>query len=184
MYLHITGYLCSVNLSVTINDTKFFLKCAFLRHPLAFPQTFQGRCHLNIHPQLCTDFIISPLLKTIAVDSFSYNISVNTKLYNTWNKNPTRCHLVLYLFFLYKLLFISCSICFGPSCVSIGKYVAQRATYFPMDTKPANRIWLPKQPRHCTIREKIPLSRQLLKMGTRWSETCWAIYKEQLIKEK
>ena len=27
----------------------------------------------------------------------------------------------------------------------------------------------------------IPLSRQLLKMGTRWPETCWATYKEQLI---
>ena len=30
--------------------------------------------------------------------------------------------------------------------------------------------------------EKIPLSRQLLKMGTRWPETCWATYKEQLIR--
>ena len=31
-----------------------------------------------------------------------------------WNKKPTRCHLVLYLFLLYKLLFISCSTCFWP----------------------------------------------------------------------
>ena len=27
-----------------------------------------------------------------------------------------------------------------------------------------------------------PLSHQLLKMGTRWPETCWATYKEQLIR--
>ena len=72
----------------------------------------------------------------------------------------------------YKLLFISCSTCFGPPC----------ATYFPMDTQAANRIWLPTQSRHYTTREKIPLSRQLLKMGTRWPETCWATYKEQLIR--
>ena len=51
-----------------------------------------------------------------------------------------------------------------------------------MDTQAANRIWPPTQPRHYTTREKIPLSRQLLKMGTRWAETCWATYKEQLIR--
>jgi len=51
-----------------------------------------------------------------------------------------------------------------------------------MDTQPANRIWLPTQPRHYTTREKIPLSRQLLKMGTRWPETCWATYKDRLIR--
>ena len=67
-------------------------------------------------------------------------------------------------------------------CVSIGKYVAHSTTYFPMDTQPANRIWLPTQPRHYTTREKIPLSRQLLKMCTRWPETCWATYKEQPIR--
>ena len=36
--------------------------------------------------------------------------------------------------------------------------------------------------RSITTREKIPLSRQLLKIGTRWPETCWATYKEQLIR--
>ena len=47
------------------------------------------------------------------------------------NKKATRRHLVLYLFLLYKLLkFVSC------------------ATYSPMDTQPANRIWPPTQPRH------------------------------------
>jgi len=51
-----------------------------------------------------------------------------------------------------------------------------------MDTQAANRIWLPTQPRHYTTREKIPLSRQLLKMGTWWPETCWATYKEQLLR--
>ena len=38
--------------------------------------------------------------------------------------------------------------------VSFEKYVARSATYFPMDTQPANRIWLPTQPRHYTTREK------------------------------
>jgi len=51
-----------------------------------------------------------------------------------------------------------------------------------MDTQAANRIWLPTQPRHYITRKKIPLSRQLLKMGTRWPETCRATYKEQLIR--
>jgi len=60
-------------------------------------------------------------------------------------------------------------------------YVA-RATYLPMDTQAANRIWLPTQTQHYTTRKKIPLSRQILKMGTRWPETCWATYKEQLIR--
>jgi len=36
-----------------------------------------------------------------------------------WNKKPTRCHLVLYLFLPYKLLFISCSTCFGPPCAHL-----------------------------------------------------------------
>jgi len=36
-----------------------------------------------------------------------------------WNKKPTRCHLVLYLFLLYKLLFISYSTCFGPPCAHL-----------------------------------------------------------------
>jgi len=42
------------------------------------------------------------------------------------------------------------------SIVSIGEYVAQRscATYSPMDTQPANRIWPPTQPRHYTTRGK------------------------------
>ena len=69
-----------------------------------------------------------------------------------WNKKPTRCHLVLYLFLLYKLLnmfratlcpssgaddlvvfvprMVLCRGCVGSQirlagCVSIGKYVAQ-----------------------------------------------------------
>jgi len=40
--------------------------------------------------------------------------------------------------------------------VSIGEYVAKLrcATYSPMDTQPANRIWPPTQPRHYTARGK------------------------------
>ena len=94
--------------------------------------------------------------------------------YHMWNKKPTRCHLVLYLFLLYKLLnmfratlcpssgaddlvvflphVVWCRGCVGSQirlagCVSIGKYVARCAA-------------------------KIPLSRQLLRIGTRWLETC------------
>jgi len=66
------------------------------------------------------------------------------------------------------------------SCLCVHWQV--RSTYFPMDTQAANWIWLPTQPRHYTTREKIPLSHQLLKMGTRWPETCWATYKEKLIR--
>jgi len=53
-----------------------------------------------------------------------------------WNKKPTRYHLVLYLFLLYKLLNMF------------------QATYSPMDTQPANRIWPPTQPWHYTTRGK------------------------------
>ena len=50
-----------------------------------------------------------------------------------------------------------------------------------MDTQPANRIWPPTLPRHYTTRgKKIPLSHQLLRMGTRWPETCWATYKGEI----
>ena len=59
-------------------------------------------------------------------------------------------------------------------------YWGVRSATCYVDTQAANRIWLPTQPRHYTTREKIPLSRQHLKMGTRWPETCWATYKEQL----
>jgi len=57
---------------------------------------------------------------------------------------------------LYLFLLISCSTCFGPPCAHLQE--------------------------HYTTREKIPLSRQVLKMGTRWPETCWATYKEQLVR--
>ena len=33
-------------------------------------------------------------------------------------------------------------------------FLPLRATYSPMDTQPANRIWQPTQPRHYTIRGK------------------------------
>jgi len=91
-----------------------------------------------------------------------------------WNKKPTICHLVLYLFLLYKLLnmfratlcpssgaddlvvflprVVKCRGCVGgqirlAGCVSIGEYVYSHGT-----TPHA---------------AKIPLSRQLLRMGTR-----------------
>jgi len=106
-----------------------------------------------------------------------------------WNKKPTRCHLVLYLFLLYKLLFISCSTCFGPPCVHLQElttwwyfFTCGVVPWLCRQSDPVG-CWLPTQTRHYTTREKILLSRQLLKMGTRWPETCWATYKEQLIKE-
>ena len=188
---------------------------------------------------------------------------------SVWNKKPTKCHLVLYSFLLYKLLFISCSKCFGPPCAHpqeqttlwyffacgvlpwlcrqshpvgwlcvhwevrsatyffacgvlpwlcrqshpvgwlcvhwevrsatyffacgvlpwlcrqshpVGwlcvHWEVRSVTYFPMNTQPANRMWLPTQPRQYTTREKIPQSRLLLRMSTRWPETCWTTYKE------
>ena len=83
-------------------------------------------------------------------------------IWTIWIKKPTRCHLVLYLFLLYKLLFISRSTCFGPPCAHLQELTTQWyfftcgavpwlcrqsdpvgwlcATYFPMDTQPANWI--------------------------------------------
>jgi len=62
------------------------------------------------------------------------------------NKKPTRCQLVLYLFRLYKLL----NMFRATLCPSSGRC----ATYSPMDTQPANRIWEPTQPRHYTTSGK------------------------------
>jgi len=93
----------------------------------------------------------------------------------------------LYLFLLYKLInMFRATLC--PSSGADGLVVffhvwcsaVASATYSPMDTQPANRIWPPTQPRHYTEREKIPLSCQLLKMGTRWPETCWLTYKGEI----
>jgi len=39
------------------------------------------------------------------------NVWLTVHRSSMWNKKPTRCHLVLYLFLL-----ISCSACFGPPC--------------------------------------------------------------------
>ena len=86
-----------------------------------------------------------------------------TNCVSVWNKKPTRCHLVLYLFLLYKLLnMFRATLC--PSsgaddlvvffmCGVVPRLCRQsdpvgwlcvhwevRATYFPMDTQPANRI--------------------------------------------
>jgi len=75
-----------------------------------------------------------------------------------WNKKPTRCHLVLYLFLIYKLLNMFratlCPSSGADDLVVFLPYVAQRATYYPMDTQPANQIWPPTQPRHYTTRGK------------------------------
>jgi len=89
----------------------------------------------------------------------------NVKLRKLWNKKPTRCHLVLYLFLLYKLLnmfwatlcpsseaddlgiFAACGVVPWPCrqsdpvawlCVHWG--VHSTTTYTSMDTHPANWI--------------------------------------------
>ena len=128
-----------------------------------------------------------------------------------WNKKPTRCYIVLYLFLLYKLLnmfratlcpssgaddlvvflprVVQCRGCVGcqirlAGCVSTGKYVAgstllRTPKWTHNQPTGSDRLHSHRTTQHAA---KIPLSRQLLKMGTRWPETCWATYKEQLIR--
>ena len=43
--------------------------------------------------------------------TFEFDVWLTVHRSSVWNKKPTRCHLVLYLF-----LFISCSTCFGLPC--------------------------------------------------------------------
>ena len=51
---------------------------------------------------------------------FAHNLRYSSQHFEKmWNKKPTRCHLVLYLFPLYKLIFISCSTCFGSPCAHL-----------------------------------------------------------------
>ena len=72
-----------------------------------------------------------------------------------WNKKPTRCHLVLYLFLLYKLL----NMFRATLCPSSG--ADDLVVFFHVWCSAVTLL------QHYTTREKIPLSRQLLKMGTR-----------------
>jgi len=73
-----------------------------------------------------------------------------------WNKKPTICHLVLYLFLLYRLL----NMFRATLCSSSG--ADNLVVFF--------RVW-------CNA---VTLSRQLLRMGTRWPKTCWATYKGEI----
>jgi len=121
-----------------------------------------------------------------------------------WNKKPTRCHLVLYLFLSispYKLLnvfratlcpssgadnlvvFFACGVVLWlcrrsdpVSCLCVHWEV--RSTTIVLHTSQWTHKQLTGSDRlhsHGTtphVEKKIPLSRQLLKMGTRWPETC------------
>jgi len=74
----------------------------------------------------------------------------------------------------YKLLFISCSTCFGPPCAHLQE-LATQWYFFTCGVVPGcvdSQVRLDG----CVsigkyVAEKIPLSRQLLKMGTRCPET-------------
>jgi len=57
---------------------------------------------------------------------FNFNVWLTVHRSSVWIKKPTRCHLVLYLFLLYKLLFISCSTCFRPPCA----HLKERTTWW------------------------------------------------------
>jgi len=52
-------------------------------------------------------------------NGYLFDVWLTVHRSSMWNKKPTRCHLVLYLFLPYKLLFISCSTCFGPPCAHL-----------------------------------------------------------------
>ena len=62
---------------------------------------------------------------SVLADAILFDVWLTVHRSSMWNKKPTGCHLVLYLFLLYKLL---------------NMYVVRCATYSPMDTQPANRI--------------------------------------------
>ena len=83
---------------------------------------------------------------------FTFDVWLTVHRSSTWNKKPTRCHLVLYL----------CYVLLNGHTTSQPDLTAYTATAL-----------------HHT-RQKIPLSPQLLRMGTRWPETCWATYKGEI----
>ena len=91
-----------------------------------------------------------PLIEVRA--SLDLPTSILSLFTSMWNKKPTRCHLVLYLFHLYKLLnMFRATLCPSSGADDLVVFFAAcgvvpwlcSATYSPMDTQPANRIWPP-----------------------------------------
>ena len=105
-------------------------------------RTYQHPCVLLKHHFISTlyhsDMIQPSKNHPQGVQQMHFNSKINKmshQIYNSqnlmcltvhrssmWKKKPTRCHLVLYLFLLYKLLFISCSTCFGPPCAHLQEH--------------------------------------------------------------
>ena len=88
----------------------------------------------------------------------SFDVWLTVHRSSMWNKKPTRCHLVLYLFLLYKLLNMFRATLCPSSGDDLAIHLAQPhtnkascATYSPVDTQPVNRIWLPTQPWVCNL---------------------------------
>jgi len=67
---------------------------------------FKMRMHSTSHP--CSPSRIPTKY------SQTFDVWLTVHRSSMWNKKPTRCHLVLYLFLL-----ISCSTCFGPHCAHL-----------------------------------------------------------------
>jgi len=95
------------------------------------------------------------------IQKYTFDVWLTVHRSSMWNKKPTRCDLVLYLFLLYKLLsmfratlcpssgaddlvvllprVVWCRSCVGGQ-IRLAGCSCSFATYSPMDTQPANRI--------------------------------------------
>ena len=122
----VTNSLCLIHTSKNVLDNDF----------LCF--TFKGKWQL-IHVKgqkdalRCTgtrrlkqgtyaaaEFLLRSSVKQ-SVNKFSkFDVLLTVHRSSMWNKKPTRCHLVLYLFLL-----ISCSTCFGPPCAHLQELTSQ-----------------------------------------------------------
>jgi len=106
-------------------------------------------CHRSVQLQVCLILrqTIVRIVKSIdEMSNWESDVWLTVHRSSMWNKKPTRCHLVLYLFLLYKLLNMFRATLRSSSgaddlvlCVHWGVR-STCATYSPMDTQPANRI--------------------------------------------
>ena len=123
-------------------------------------------------------FHFTPVTKQIHhIAHYDFGVWLTVHRSSMWIKRPTRCHIVLYLFLLYRLL----NMFLATLCPSSG--ADNLVVFFRCVAEP----WLCRQQDLTAYTAtalqhtwKIPISRQLLKNGTRWPETCWATYKGEI----
>ena len=127
---------------------------------------------------------------------FNFDVWLTVHRSSMWIKRPTRCHLVIYLFLLYNLLnMFRSTLC--PSSGADDLVVFFRCVADPWlcrQSHPVGCLSVHWEALSTSNQQdltayaatalqhtwKIPRSRQLLKMGTRWPETCSANYKGEI----